>query len=112
MDETDRKPDQETPKAPSYQCNVCEDTGVVHLGFQGRNGIALREVPCPQCDAGVRISMVRDGTVKAMDDKMQRLAWMVVVAIVLAGIALAASGAKEHGHLESWGRAVKETASE
>lgn len=108
MDEAQQKAPN-TEKRKGFACPPCEDTGKVHLLFQGNGGNILREVPCPECQAGLHIAAGRDQAVKQLDERLQRLAWMVVIAIVLAGIALMAKGDGGHGHgLDAFARAVKE----
>lgn len=106
------KEETETSQEPrTHACNVCEDSGKVHLGINGKNGIHLREIPCPECDAGFRVSVNQDKVLRQMDERMQRIAWMVVIAIVLAGAAIAIRSKDPHEHgMDPFARAVKEGA--
>lgn len=91
MAETDKA---ETTEAKEFACSVCQDTGTLMLSLTGATGAVSKSVPCTECQGGITLAGdTRD--VDQLRKDIQNVAWLVAIALAVAGLALLSSRFKD-----------------
>lgn len=78
-------PNGVAPDQGQASCRQCSDTGVVTLRFLGDHGEFPRQVPCPECQEGIRVSG-RVPQIEAMDQQVTLLTAGVVLLAIAFGL--------------------------